>query len=100
MKNSLNENIKILRTQIGMSQVDLAKALHVSKQCVSNWENDNIQPSVEMLIKMADFFHVSIDYILGRNATQSIDASSLTDEQYTHVRMIVKDFSILNDKDK
>ena len=36
------------------------------KQSVSNWENDNIMPSVETLKKAADFFHVSTDYLLGR----------------------------------
>ena len=49
----LNENIKKLRLARGISQVELAAELNVSKQCVSNWENDNIQPSVEMLVKIA-----------------------------------------------
>lgn len=45
----LNERIKELRLAHGMTQVELARELSVSKQCVSNWENNNIQPSVDML---------------------------------------------------
>ena len=46
----LNERIRELRNAAGISQVELAEKLGVSKQSVSNWENDNIQPSIEMLV--------------------------------------------------
>lgn len=61
----LNERIKLLRIGRGLSQVDLAEKLGVSKQSVSNWENDNIQPSIEMLVKISHIFSVSTDYLLG-----------------------------------
>lgn len=48
--------LKFLRQSKGLTQVQLAEKLGVKKQSVSNWENDNIMPSVEMLIKTADFF--------------------------------------------
>lgn len=46
---TLNENIRQLRMARNLSQVDLAKALGVTKQSISNWENNNIQPSIDML---------------------------------------------------
>lgn len=52
----LNQQIRSLRIARNMSQVELAHRLGISKQSVSNWENDNIQPSVEMLIKLAKIF--------------------------------------------
>ena len=55
MKKALNENIKELRIQRGLNQVEFAQKMNVTKQCVSNWENDNVLPSIEMLLKMADF---------------------------------------------
>ena len=61
----LNERIKELRISRGMSQVEIAEKLGVSKQSVSNWENDNIQPSIDMLIKISHLFSVSTDYLLG-----------------------------------
>ena len=94
MKYSLNENIKALRIANGLNQVQFAKKLGVTKQCVSNWENDNVLPSIEMLIQIADFFHVSTDYLLGRSEINSINVDGLTDEQISHIRFIVKD--ILN----
>ena len=52
----LNQRIRLLRQSRNISQVELAKRLNVTKQSVSNWENDNIQPSIEMLLKIAEFF--------------------------------------------
>ena len=76
---TLNENIRHLRTTRNLSQVDLAKALGVTKQSISNWENDNIQPSIDMLIRLAHFFSVSTDYLLGLNQRKYIETSNLTD---------------------
>lgn len=92
----LNENIKRLRLSRGLNQVEFAKIMGVSKQCVSNWENDNVMPSIEMLCKIADFFNVTTDYILGRNEKVYIDASGLTDEQIGHISLVVSDMSKLN----
>ena len=89
----LNENIKKLRLARGLNQVEFAKILGVSKQCVSNWENDNVMPSIEMLIKIADFFNVTTDYILGRNERTYIDVTGLSDEQISHISLIVSDIS-------
>ena len=92
----LNENIKILRTSRNMNQVELAKALCVTKQCVSNWENDNVVPSIDMLCKIADFFNVTTDYLLGREEKRIIDVSLLNEEQISHIIYIVNSFSKLN----
>lgn len=93
---ALNENIKKLRLSRGMNQVAFAKELGVTKQCVSNWENDNVLPSIEMLTKIADIFCVSTDFLLGREADFAIDVSKLTELQRTHVSMIVNDLAAKN----
>ena len=72
----LNENIRKLRLARGVSQVELASALGVTKQSVSNWENDNIQPSIEMLIKLARYFSVTTDYLLGLVTEKHLDVSA------------------------
>lgn len=89
----LNEKIKELRSGYGISQVELAKRLGVSKQCVSNWENDNVQPSIEMLVQIARFFNVTTDYLLGLDGNDTIDVSGLTEAQKAHVKLLVKDLS-------
>lgn len=96
MLHSFNENVKKLRTARGLNQVEFAKLLGVSKQCVSNWENDNIMPSIEMLVKIADLFNVTVDYVLGRNDRIFIDVSELSDEQVSHISLIVSDMERLN----
>ena len=87
----LSNRIKRLRTTHQLSQVELASALNVSKQSVSNWENDNIQPSIEMLIKIAALFHVSTDYLLGLDDKEYLQVSGLTPEQKAHIQFIIND---------
>lgn len=87
----LNDRIKELRNAYGLTQVELAKQLGVTKQCISNWENDNILPSVDMLIKLAKYFSVSTDYLLCIESNRWIDISKLTDAQAAHISMIIDD---------
>lgn len=87
----LNEQIKKLRTACGITQVELAKLLGVTKQSVSNWENDNILPSIDMLIRLAEFFQVSTDYMLGLDTKETIDVTELTNEEIAHIRFIISD---------
>ena len=87
----LNERIKELRLARNLTQVELANNLNVTKQCVSNWENNNIQPSVDMLIKLSKYFSVSCDYLLGIENRKYLDVSDLTDAQVSHIRQIIND---------
>lgn len=86
----LNEKIKELRASTGISQVTLAAELGVTKQCVSNWENDNIQPSVEMLVKIADYFEVSTDELLGRSRENTLSLDGLEPDVAASVRGLIK----------
>ena len=87
----LAERIRELRVAKGMSQVDLAKKVNISKQSVSNWENDNIQPSIEMLERLANVFCVSTDYMLGRDDRRYIEVQGLTPAQLAHIQQIIDD---------
>lgn len=85
------ERIKELRKSLGINQVEFGKRLHVTKQCVSNWENGNIQPSIDMLIKISKTFSVSADYLLGLSNDITIDATGLTSEQILHIQAVIND---------
>ena len=87
----LNENIKKLRISRGLNQVELGKALGVAKQTISNWENNNIQPSIDMLLKISDYFSVSADFLLGIDYRRYIEVTGLTDKQLTHLQQIADD---------
>ena len=88
---NLSENIRKLRTAKGISQVEFSKQLGVTKQCVSNWENDNILPSIEMLIKIATYFSVSTDALLGLSPTKTLSVDGLGDTEIAHIRAIIQD---------
>lgn len=92
----LSKRLRCLRQSKELTQVQLAQKLGVKKQSVSNWENDNIAPSIEMLERIADYFQVSTDYLLGRepalnNKEYMIDATGLSKRQIEHIALIIND---------
>lgn len=89
----LNDRIKELRVAHSLTQVELAADLNVTKQCISNWENNNIQPSIDMLLKISDFYGVTTDYLLGRDDKKYICADQLTDDEIAHINQIIKDIT-------
>ena len=62
------ERIKDLMMTERLSQYALAKSINVSQSTICNWLNGKKEPSVESLWKLADFFDVSVDYIIGRKS--------------------------------
>lgn len=88
----LNQRIRELRCGCGWSQVELAKRLGLSKQTVSNWENDNIQPSIEMLVRLSKTFGVSTDYLLGLEQTSRLDVDGLPEAMVAHLYLLVEDY--------
>lgn len=60
------KRLKELRTEKGMSQIALATVLKVERTTVVNWESGKREPDFEMLIRIADYFEVTCDYLLGR----------------------------------
>jgi len=68
--------IKELRSEKNMTQVDLAKILKISDRAVGYYENGDREPDQETLMKLADFFGVSIDYLLGRTNIRNTSASN------------------------
>lgn len=87
----LGENIRRLRQERGLCQKTLGQRVGASKQSVSNWENGNITPSIDLLLRLASFFGVSTDYLLGRKSQRTLDATGLTDSQATHVQQLIDD---------
>lgn len=63
--NLFKDNLKDLRVERGIGQVELAKAINVSKGIISLWENGLREPNMSSLIALAKFFDVSIDELVG-----------------------------------
>lgn len=69
--DDLCANLRALRARNDMSQDELANELHVDRQTLSNWENGINTPSLGLLIKLADFFSVTLDDLIGRTVPAS-----------------------------
>lgn len=88
----LSQRINELRLANSWSQVQLAKKLNVTKQTVSNWENDNIQPSIEMLVRLAKTFNVTTDYLLGLENIPRLNVDGLPINVVSHLSQLIDDF--------
>ena len=65
MLNMFCERLIELRIEKGIGQIELSKELNVSKWIISLWENGLREPKLSNLVAMAQFFDVSIDYLVG-----------------------------------
>lgn len=59
-------NLKQLRISEGKTQVEIAKAINITQYTYSNYETGYTEPNIETLIKLADYYGVSLDYLVGR----------------------------------
>ena len=59
---------------------------------MSNWENDNIQPSIDMLMRLAKVFRVSTDYLLGMETEKTLNVEGLPAAFVAHLAQIIDDF--------
>lgn len=82
---SIGERIKDNRIDKRMTQQQLADLLNLSRPTVAKYEKDVIQPSADILIKIADVFDISLDYLLGRkvNKNSSIEVIHTGDEEFS-----------------
>lgn len=90
----LGDRIKLIREVNKMTQVEFANELNVTKQTVSNWEYNNIQPSADIVKKIALKFGVSSDYILELEDVRPnfiYLGSALPIDKITHIQFIIKD---------
>ncbi len=96
--------------EYGISQQRLADALGISQPSINKYENHNIEPEIGLLIRMADYFNTSVDYIIGHtdvrrriehleaHALNKAEASlvtryrSLTEDEQQCVDLIVRTF--------
>ena len=67
-----SEKLKELREMCGISQAQLAEVLYVTPQTISNYETGKREPKIAELILLSEYFHVSIDYLIGN--TDDINA--------------------------
>lgn len=85
--------LRELRMSKGLSQGDLANKLGVSKSRISMYEVGSRQPDFEMLEKIADYFNVDIDYLLGK---ENVSTYVMTPEQKEVIDAICENAELLD----
>ena len=62
----IGERIRLLRTENNLSQETLATKIESNQKQISKWERGQIEPNIDMLTRLADYFETSVDYLIGR----------------------------------
>ncbi len=83
------DRIKQLREQNNYTQTYIAKSLGVTRSCVNAWEMGISVPSTQYIVELAQFFHVSTDFLLGVNSTVTVSVSGLDDADIALVQNLV-----------
>ena len=85
-----SQRLKQLRKQKHLKQSEVAERIKVTTSMVSSYETDIRLPSYEVMIRIADLFGVTVDYLLGREKTRLVDISGLTDAEAAVVCDMIK----------
>ena len=85
---SFSLRLKEQRERIGLSQAALAKDLNVSTGSIGMWESTDRIPPAKKLIQIADYFHVSTDYLLGRKTEFSFSTSKTLESSSKEQQLI------------
>lgn len=93
-------NLKLLRCEKNISQQDLATELEISQQSINKYENHKIEPDIYMLMKMADYFETSIDYLVGytdiRHKIESVSPYDLNADEAS----LIEKYRLLSPKER
>mgnify|MGYP002540538357 CR=1 FL=1 len=94
------KNLRKLREEKGVTQKQLADIISISQQSINKYENHNIEPDIDTLIKMADYFETSVDYIVGhskiRRKIEIVNSYDLNAEE----AKLVEDYRKLSNKQR
>lgn len=94
--DSIAKRLIALREKYNFSQSDIARQIGVTPALISAYENQERKPSLDKLVALADIFHVSTDYILGRSvkidSSVMVNVDGLSDKQIEIIRNIISEF--------
>lgn len=74
---NIGDKITALRKQKNMSQTDLGKAVGVSREIIGRYERNEVLPSIEVAVKIADALEMSLDYLAGNSKKAAVDKQTL-----------------------
>lgn len=96
MITNLSVRLRQLRLDKRLRQDQVARLVGVSKGAISAYETDIRQPSYDVLIRLANLYRVSADYLLGRTDDRTLDISGLTAREVVMITELVASMSAKN----
>ena len=96
--SDFGENLKHLRKGRELTQKDFGAKVGLSKAVVSKYENGMGYPSFDVLVRIAQYFGVTSDDLLGVARGKTVDVSELTDSQIATIHQLITEFKIANEK--
>lgn len=85
-----SEKLKVLREARGLTQLQVANRIGVSKAMISAYETASKAPSIEALIRLSRLFGVSVDYLVCVDAIKVIDVSGLDDDSVALMAALIE----------
>lgn len=86
----LGEKLKALRLENRLTQKQIADRIGLAISAVSSYESGARYPSYDVLIRLAQMYHVSTDYLLGISKNRSFDTGGLTEEEIAVVSQLIE----------
>ena len=96
--SDFGETLKALRKNRSLTQKELGQMVGLSKAVISKYENGMGYPSFDILIRIAQYFGVTTDYLLCAAKGKTVDVSGLTDSQISTIHQIIAEFQHANQK--
>lgn len=90
------DNLKRLRKERTLTQKELGAQIGLSKAVISKYENGVGYPTFDVLIRMAQYFGVTTDYLLGVSGNKTVDVTGLTETQVNAVYQLIAEFRKAN----
>lgn len=94
------QNLKCLRIASGISQKALADVVGVSQQSINKYENQGVEPDIATLIRIAEYFNTSVDYLIGRSIAQDQFEIAQDHALSGGERRLIEAFRKLSDRQK
>lgn len=91
----LKNRLKELRKRENITQVQFAKIFDISPGTIAMWETGKREPDIDTLIRIADYFNVSVDYLLGKSENKKMPTDDNTDEHINVVKIRGRDGSFV-----
>ena len=94
------ENLRLLRTRLNISQAKLGEAVGMSQQSINQYENHDVEPDIGTLVRLADFFGTSVDFLIGHtDVRRPVEETQPHDLNARETALIAR-FRLLDDRQK